>query len=268
MRIKDVSIAIGTMATLSLATILGFTNHQEVQCVNIYYDKTDKPDYWMGKSYSVMLQNLLGHFPEYQQIVSPIESYQAGGLDKCQANIYIGSYFDNKIPRAFLEDYLKTQKNVAWLGYNIWQLGEQLDKEMGLRYVRLTTLDKHLLDKEKQPTFFKEILYKGETFYKFAEWSRKEPGRFIAPYEQTELMPSGLSKFETLAEARHTGTKEVIPYIVRSKNRFFVADVPFAYIHEADRYLVFADVLFDILGAQPRHNGKYAFVRIEDIHPV
>lgn len=268
MRIKDVSIAIGTMAALSLATILGFTSQEEVSCVNVYYDQTDKPDYWMGKSYSVMLQNLLGHFPEYQQIVSPIETYKAGGLDKCAASIYIGSYFDNKLPKAFLEDYAKTEKNVAWVGYNIWQLGDQLERTMGLRYVRLTTLDTHLLDQNKQPTFFKDILYKGETFSKFAEWSRKDPKQFIAPYEQTELLPTDLSKFEMVAEARHSGTKEVIPYIVRSKNRFFVADVPLAYIHEADRYLVFADVLFDILGAQPRHNGKYAFVRVEDIHPV
>lgn len=268
MRFKDVSIALGSMALLSLMTILGFTNQHETRCVNIYYDQTQDQKYWMGKSYAVLLQNLLGHFPEFQQIVSPIESYRPGDIDRCAATIYIGSYFDNKIPRAFINEYIVTERNVAWLGYNIWQLGEQLEKEMGLRYVGMTTLDKNLLDKNKHPTFFKEILYKGEIFTKYGAWNRKNSQEYLAAFEQADLVPVDTQKFETLAEARHSGTKEVIPYIVRAKNHFYVADIPFSFIHESDRYLVFSDVLFDILGVQPKHNGKYAFVRIEDIHAL
>ncbi len=83
------------------------------ECVRVYYDKSAQADYWMGRTYSIFLQNLLGHFPEYQQIVSPIEYYEKGEIETCRATIYIGSYFENQIPQAFLEDYATTTKNVA-----------------------------------------------------------------------------------------------------------------------------------------------------------
>lgn len=238
------------------------------ECVNIYFDRSSDSKYWMGKTYSMFLQNLMGHFPQYQQIISPIELYKKGDIEKCRASIYIGSYFDNKIPKAFLSDYVSTQKNVAWLGYSIWQLKKSFAQIFGFKYAHFTVLDKKHLDSEKKPTFFKNIHYKGETFYKYGDWSKKGPKTFLAPFEQTILKPVDKSKSQILAVAEHNGNHDVIPYILRAKNHFYVADVPFSFMHEADRYLVFADVLFDILNEQPRHNGKYAFVRVEDVHAL
>lgn len=239
---------------------------QSQSCVNIYFDRSPDPTYWMGKTYATLVQNLLGHFPEYQQRVSPIELYKKGELQQCRANIYIGSYFNNFLPVDFINDYAVTKTNVAWIGYNIWQIGEQFEKALGYTYSHLSTLENDLLDDKGRPSFFKNVHYKGEVFFKYGEWKQNE---FLAPFEQTILKPSQrFPSAQVLATSENPVTGERAPYILRSKNHFYVADVPLSFMHEADRYLVFADILFDILDAKPRHNGKYAFLRIEDIHPL
>lgn len=253
------------MAVLSLLT--AGTAHA-APCVNIFFDRSTDPTYWMGKTYATLTQNLLGHFPEYQQRVSPIELYKKGELDQCKANIYIGSYFNNAIPSAFFEDYATTKSNVAWIGYNIWLLGEKFEKVFGHRYSHLSTLDKSKLDSKGRPSFLKNILYKGETFFKYGEWSKDTPDLFLAPFEQAVLTETRPGSATVLAMAQNPVTQETAPYILRAKNHFYVADVPLSFMHEADRYMVFADILFDILDAKPRHNGKYAFLRIEDVHPL
>ncbi len=86
-------------------------------CVNIYYDRSPDKTYWMGKTYVTLLQNLLRHFPKYQQIVSPIEFYKKGDIEKCHATIYIGSYFNNAIPTDFHADFITTKNK--WRGWVI-----------------------------------------------------------------------------------------------------------------------------------------------------
>lgn len=240
----------------------------EVPCVNVYFDRSKESSYWMGKTYANFLQNILGHFPKYQQIVSPIELYQKGDIEKCHASFYIGSYFNNQIPADFLKDFTTTQKRVAWMGYSIWQLGAEFEKIFGYKYSRLTTLDREHLDQTGRPSYFKFVHYKGEVFRKYGDWSKVDPTIFLAPFEQAVLLPVDSSKSQVLAQAEHNFTKEKLPYALQAGNHFYVADVPFSFMHEADRYFVFADLLFDILEEKPHHNGKYAMVRIEDVHPL
>jgi uncharacterized protein YdaL len=59
---------------------------------------------------------------------------------------------------------------------------------------------------------------------------------------------------------------EEVPWAVRSGNLFYLAETPFAYAHEDDRYLVFADLLFEALApaAPARHR---AMVRIDHVGP-
>ncbi|MFS4460048.1 DUF2334 domain-containing protein [Bdellovibrio sp. HCB2-146] len=222
----------------------------------------------MGKTYSVLVQNLLGHFPEYQQIVSPIELYKKGDIENCRASIYIASYFDNRVPQEFYQDYVATKKNVAWLGYKVWNLGTDFEKIFGYRYSGLSHLDYDHLDKNKNPTYFKNIHYKGEVFFKYGGWSKDAPGVYLAPFEQTLLSEIYPNRSKVLATAQHNFTAEKSPYILRSGNHFYIADIPLSFIHEADRYFVFADILFDILGEAPRHDAKHAILRIEDVHAL
>jgi uncharacterized protein YdaL len=250
----------------------------ETKCVRIYFDKTAEPTYWMGKTYSMLLQNLLGHFPDYQQLVSPIESYHEGDIEKCNATFYIGSYFNNAIPRSFYSDYEKTNKRVAWIGYGIWKFSpESLGRIFGYHYAGLTTLDTVERDSKGLPTFFKNIHYKGETFSKYGKYSKDAPTQFLAAFEMTRLEPLSIEQGQAsgpseptkiLATAEHNGNGEQLPYILQNKNHFYFSDIPFSYMHEADRYLVFADVLFDVLGEKPQREGHLAFLRIEDVHPL
>ncbi|MFS4457743.1 DUF2334 domain-containing protein [Bdellovibrio sp. HCB2-146] len=255
---------------LILSLLIGTQSwaQQTKPCVNVFFDRSTDKTYWMGKTYATLLQNLLGHFPKYQQIVSPIEMYEAGDIEKCHATFYIGSYFNNQIPAAFLKEYATTKKRVAWMGYSIWQLGDGFEKIFGYSYSHLTTLDREHLDQTDRPSFFKNILYKGEVFFKYGDWSKDNNQIFLAPFEQVVLKERTPGKSQVLAWAEQNVTKEVIPYVVQAQNHFFVADVPFSFLHEADRYFVFADILFDILGEKPRHQDKLALIRIEDVHAI
>ncbi len=255
---------------LCLAFFLGVAAESK-ECVRVYYDHGPE-GYWMGRTYAVFTQNLLGHFPELQQIIAPIETYKKNDIESCRATIYIGSYFNNTIPAAFFEDFQNTKKNVAWLGYNVWNLAT--DKIWGFKYQALTQLNKTILDYKLMPTFYKWINYKGETFFKYGGWSKTNPTDFLAGFEMSALVPlDSVTPVENLgteilATAIHNGTNEILPYILRNQNHFYVADVPFSFMHEADRYLVFADLLFDILNLPPRHNTRNALIRIEDVHPL
>lgn len=256
-------------AILSLLLVMSVgTAANAAPCVNIYYDRSPDANYWMGKTYATFLQNLMGHFPEFQQVVSTVESYKKGDIDKCAATIYIGSYFDNAIPADFLNDWANTKTNVAWLGYSTWKLGNKFEEIFGYSYDKISVLDRQKLDFKGRPSFFKNIIYKGETFFKYGEFSKTQQGQFLAEFEQSLFKPVAPAKSQILAKSVQTVTGEEAPYILRAGNHFYVADVPFSFMHEADRYLVFADVLFDILNAKPRHNDKYAFLRIEDVHAL
>ena len=242
------------------------------QCVLIYYDVSKDPNYKLGKIYSVYAQNLLGHFPELVQIISPIERYTKGEIEKCRSTIYIGSYFENDIPEDFYLDFQKTKKHVAWLGYNIWKFPAQKMSEMfGYNYDSLTKLDAENLTKEGNPSFFKYVEYKGEEFEKFSKWVKRDGVPvFAAPFEQVALKKDPKTtntNVKVLAVSRHDRDGRKLPYALRSENRFYIADVPFSYAHESDRYLVFSDLLFDILNLPPRHKEKLAIMRIEDVHP-
>lgn len=243
----------------------------EHECVQVFYDRSPDESYDLGRVYAMLLQNLLGHFPELQQIIAPIEYYQSGWLDRCRASIYIGSHFYTAIPEAFLADVQTTERQFAWLGYGLWNLSPEIQAQLfGFTYQGLTHLDQDDRDANGKPTFYKNIRYKGEYFNKFGDYDQDNPNFFHAAFEQSTLLPANDSNQAgtILATAHHNGANhEVLPYAVQKANRFYVADIPFSYMHESDRYLVFADLLFDILNLPPRHTQRKALLRIEDVHP-
>ncbi|GEM_PF-2162207 len=234
MPLKDVSIAV-TIAIVLSAILLGATMglsyasaEKDNRCVQIYFDKNDQR---RAAVYAGQIQKLLFKAADdLRQVVTPIEEYRSGDLNRCVASVYLGTEFDNQVPRAFLLDYLSSQQHVMWLGYNIWQLGDQLEKQMGLRFVGMTRL--HL--RNNHPTYFKEVLFKGKTLDKTG-------------FEQAELVATDFKKFHAVAEVRHNGTREVIPYIVQAGKRFYMADVPFTYLQDVEKEGILGDVLSDIV---------------------
>ncbi len=232
-------------------------------CVFVFYDRSLDSSYELGSLYAVQMQNLLGHFPDWQSRPQAIENYQKGQLEQCDASIYIGSFYDNPLPRDFLNDFIRTRKSVLWMGYSIWQLNSDFEELFGYRFAGLTHLD----DSKPEPSFFKDVIYKGETFSKWGQWNPVTQGVYDAAYEQIRLSPQRSEKSQVLAKARNPKTQEELPWALRAGNHFYIAEVPFSYQHEGDRYFVMADLLFDLLKEPAKRNQHLALVRLEDIHP-
>lgn len=236
-------------------------------CVQVFYDKSTDTNYKLGRTYALMLLNLLGHFPEFQQIIGPVELYQKGDIEKCKATFYIGSYYDNTLSQDFLNDFKNTKRQAVWMGYNFWQLGSNFNSIFGYRDYEFTTLNTTDLASDGKPSFFRDVRYKGEIFTKYNKWNDVAQTSLSAAFEVAQLKTRTNPNSSTMAEIKHSFTGEIIPWAIKSKNHFYVTEVPFSFIHESDRYLVFADLLFDFLQAEPKHNAKHALLRIEDIHP-
>lgn len=244
------------------------------KCAQIFYDAVPSasPRYLHGRAHALQLQNLLGHFPHIQQIVVPVERYRKGQLGRCETSFYLGTWFDNALPRDFLADFAASTRIVVWAGYNVWKLSPAaLDEAWGARYRGLSGLDRGVWDAQGRPTFYRFFDYKGRTFEKYGEPDRADPGRFNAAHEITLLALGPSTTTVIVAWARHNGRYPArAPYALARGRRWFVADSPFSYITEEDRYLIFADLLFDMLGEPPRRGPgekKPALFRVEDVHP-
>lgn len=224
-------------------------------CVQIFFDRTTIAGRENGKLYALMVSNLIGHFPEVLRVISPIELYRKGDMERCESNFYISSYFGNAIPGSFITDFLKTTKKITWMGYNFWTLGSKLEDLFGVQFDSLVEANNDAKDVDGNPSFFQNVIYKGEVF-------QKHP----ANPEVAKLRVIDANKHQVLAKIKNPVTGEELPWAIRSGNRFLMTEVPLSYIHEADRYLVFADLLFDMLGKSPRHQDRYAVIRLEDIH--
>ena len=260
-------VALGLLAASARAA-------EAPKCVQIYYDSVPaaSPRYRHGRVHALQLQNLLGHFPHIQQFVIPVERYEKGQLGRCAASFYLGTYFDNALPPDFLADFAASTRTVVWAGYNVWKLpAADLERMWSARYRGLSGLDAEVRDGAGRPTFYRFVDYKGRTFEKYGEFDRAAPERFDAAYELVLLDLRRSTTTVVVAWARHGGRPgERTPYALSGGGRWFVADSPFSYITEEDRYLVFADLLFDMLGEAPRRGPgekKPAHFRVEDVHP-
>ncbi|NDD04336.1 MAG: DUF2334 domain-containing protein, partial [Proteobacteria bacterium] len=238
----------------------------DVPCIQIFYDQapSEEPNRFFGRIHTLFIQNLMGHFPRWQQIIVPIQQYSKNQLDKCDANIYLGTYFKSEPPKPFLSDFVKTKRNVMWLGYHLWMLPEKdLAQLFGVSFKGLSSLG-------EDQSFFKYYHYKGEVFEKYGEWDAKDPRKFNAAFELVVLEQSESPPPEShiISWAEHSKSHNKIPYLVVNQNHWYMAESPFAFATEKDRYLIFTDLLFDFLNEAPRRVGnRPAFVRFEDIHP-
>ena len=89
-------------------------------CVQVFYDRSSDPSFSLGRTYALMLVNLLGHFPLHQPVIGPVELYRKGDIARCHATFYLGAYFNNVLPNDFLDDWKSATKQTIWLGYNYW----------------------------------------------------------------------------------------------------------------------------------------------------
>jgi uncharacterized protein YdaL len=267
--------------SLLLLTLFLTSGSLHAKCVQIYYDRApqDPKPFKFGRVHAMYVQNLMGHFPNYQQYVQPMDRYQKGDLDRCDANIYVATHYFSPQPQEFLDDYVSTKKNVLWAGYGIWKLGDETIKNLWkVKFLKLSEVLPRFADltpaqqaKKYKPDFYKYYEYKGEDFVKYAEWDNAaKPDNFIAAYEISLFESQGIeSEPYVLSWARHSLSGVESPYVLRNANHWYIAESPLSYMTEEDRYLIFADLLFDVLNEKPTHTSKKpALLRLEDVHPM
>jgi uncharacterized protein YdaL len=217
-------------------------------------------------SYAIMLRNLLGHFDSQVDLV-PVQSYTSGKLAAYDATFYLGSYYDNQLPAAFLSDAATTAKTLVWFKYNLWSLAwnttYNFQANRGFGFSGLRGLNAAPSAGNPSPGFFDTITYKNKPFVKFYSFN-SATGAVNADPDLGVTSISDATKATAVVSASNPVTGEVAPYVVRSGKFWYVADMPFSYIGPRDRYLVFTDLLHDILGVSHPESHQ-ALARLEDV---
>lgn len=249
MKTKYVTFTVIMMSCLLLSATLGFTAQKEGNCIQIYFDQGSHGSAAAeGKKYAGMAQEILAvSFPEVLVKILPVEHYKKGDLELCRANFYFGSIYDNELPRIFIEDYVNSSRKVAWMGYNVWQMGRRLEQIFGYRYVGMTTLNRKQRDPRNLPSYFRDVHYRNRVFRKASWLSEKDASIVIGSFDQVELLLMEENKSQVLAESQNSGTRERIPYILRAQDRFYMADLPFKGFHKEDGAVLFKEFALNIL---------------------
>lgn len=220
----------------------------------------------LGFAYAIMLRNLLGHF-HAQVDLQPVDSYTAGKLENYDATFYLGAAYDHPIPAAFLADAATTTRRLVWFKYNLWQLAwngaYNFPATRGFTFSGLRGMNALPSSSDPNPGFFDTVKYKSLDFVKYYQY---DAGRNVISGDP-DIGVAAITdpaKAAALVQVANPKTAETAPYVVRSGNFWYVADLPFSFIGPRDRYLVFADLLHDMLGIAHAVSHK-AMVRLEDV---
>ncbi len=195
-------------------------------------------------AYGRQMAQLLGHFKTTVNIIG-VASYKPHDIDKYEYIFYIGFSGNYQVSSEFDQDIFSTTKQVIWLNSGF----EQLCKRHNV-----------------QNKFGFSVSY----YEKNTPFTSVKAGNVIYTKGSPELnliQITNKSAVEVWATALSVKPKKEMPYMVKSKNLIYVADLPFVAANETDRYLLFADKLHDILGEKHQEIHK-AIIRIEDVTPL
>jgi uncharacterized protein YdaL len=190
------------------------------------------------------LAQLLGHF-NTKVTLQGINAYQPGELQKFDYVFYIGYSAEASIPTAFMADVMSTSKNVIWINTGF--------AEFSAKYGVAQRFGFSVTEYKKNSTF-------GTIKNGNARFSKGTP-------EINLIQISDKASVNVWATALSSKPKAEVPYMVKSRNLVYVADLPFTGATETDRYLLFCEKLHDILG-EKHPESHQAILRIEDVTPM
>ncbi|MCX6155948.1 MAG: DUF2334 domain-containing protein [Candidatus Kapabacteria bacterium] len=205
----------------------------------VYEGNANSKNYAMADARQ--LGNLLGHF-NTNLTISSVNDYKPKDVEKFEFCFYIGFNRKNNVPDNFIRDIIKTDRPVVWLNSGIIDVSakKEFADKFGFKVSKIDSL-----------SVYDAVLCSNVKFTK-----GEESSHIIDIIDKKNV--------NVLATALSTAKKKEIPYIVKSKNLIYIADSPFGYANETDRYLLFADMLHDILNEEHEHSHS-AIVRIEDV---
>lgn len=212
----------------------------------VLYDTTG-PYGFLGEQYAMLTANLTSQMGTWT--AKPVTQYTAGMMNSYTGVVYIGSTYDEPIPTAFLDDVLAGTKPVMWLNSNIWQLTNRQFAKTGEYWANVRGWDWTGYDTSPVA----EVVYKNRPL-----------GRYAA--DQSGILATTINdpaKATAVALAKRAdGT--TFPWATRSGNLTYLGEIPLSYTSENNRYLAYADLLFDLLDPT-RPERHRALVRIEDV---
>lgn len=222
----------------------------------VLYDTTGNYAF-LGTEYALAAGNLATHFGEVT--AEPVADYQPGQVNQYTATIYLGSSYNEPIPDAFITDITTTSRPVIWSNDNIWQLSGPEGSSTDLAFE-----SKYGWDPSNSfftsTSSFNAVQYKGQDLSRY-DGSGASP--ILDPY-MTD--PSKISILATAqADPSVSSGYTSVPWAIRSANLTYVGEIPFAYVSETDRAMVFSDLLFDAL-APTTSTTHRALVRLEDLN--
>ena len=216
-------------------------------------------------AYAIMLRNLLGHFDANVDMV-PVQNYVAGAVNNYTATFYLGGYYGNQLPATFLADAATTTKTLVWFKYNLWELAwdptYNFTATTGITFNGIQGMNAVPSSSAPNPGFYDRVQYKDLDFVKYYQYDAAR-NVINADPEVGATTVDGV-KATSLVPIVNTTSNTTLPYVVRSGNFWYVADLPFSFIGPRDRYLVFTDLLHDMLGIQHAESHK-ALIRLEDV---
>jgi uncharacterized protein YdaL len=209
----------------------------------VLYDKTG-PYGALGELYGIGAANLVSHFGNWT--AKAAAAYTCGELANFSALVYMGSTYDEPLSTCLLDDVMASSKPVIWSFYNLWRLAARVGDNAFIAKFGFSSLGLDFAP-------IAEVHYKGRSLHRYAANA--------AGVLATSVVDA--TKAKVLAEAvRPDGT--TFPWAIRSGSFTYVGEIPFSYMSEEDRMLVFADLLFDALAPTTVERHR-ALVRLEDI---
>ncbi|HTO95289.1 MAG TPA: polysaccharide deacetylase family protein, partial [Bacteroidota bacterium] len=190
------------------------------------------------------LATLLGHFNATARVLG-VNEYVPRTFGRYDLVFFIGFDAVYSPPARFCDDVLASATPVIWMdtGFREFSARPEVRKKYGFTVSHIDSL-----------SVFDEVRAGDRTF------TKGEPNiNMIEIADRRKVTVTATA----LSSARHWE----VPYIVRSGNLMYIADCPFASATETDRYLLFADMLHDLL-RQPHEAQHTALIRIEDVNPL
>ena len=187
--------------------------------------------------------NLAGRFG--RSAVRSFEDYRPGEIGGHDAVFVLPRAEGGRPPEALLGDVRAARQPVIWLHHKIASLFEDRAFASAQGWVPAPSL----------PADYVTVRYKGREFPRDVRAAANVSEPRIGSPDRVLVYASAL---------RRDGSEA--PWALRSGNLFYIVEQPYSYMHEDDRYLVFADLLYEMLAPAVRERHR-AMVRIEDVGP-
>jgi uncharacterized protein YdaL len=190
------------------------------------------------------MAQLLGHFNTTVN-VEGLNSYKPHDINNYDYVFYVGVTPDYQVPAAFEHDVFNTSKPVIWINSGFINFCKRYDVAKRFGFV---------VSKIEAELPFNTVKSGND------EYSKGDPAINIIQIKNKK-------DADVWATAICSKPKRETPYMVKSGNLVYVADLPFLGATETDRYLYFSDKLHDILNENHKE-AHQAIIRIEDVTPL